>query len=244
MRKLCISFVLAAMLTQASTITEYFDRASFEAAAGSVQVESFTSTSHIPISTGVLNFATNLPEIGLFAGDILSGVTYSTLVDSNSGTSNEFNIDAGGQQFDGGFLDALNLGSFRPLFIAFDNPVKSFGFDTNGSIGGTGQLLQIGSLSWTLNIPLDDTANHFFGFVSSARDIGNAQLSSNGTSSADTYGFAVDNFTFSQDTMLTVPEPGSLSLAAAGVAFFLWFPRVQYVGRILSLKVRESGPRF
>jgi hypothetical protein len=120
-------------------------------------VEDFTSTSHFPIPPGFLNSFTDLPAIGLYPGDILPGVTYSTNVDSNSSSSNEFNIDGGGGGFAGGFLDSLNLGSSRPLTVTSVSPVQGFGFDTNGALGGTTQIVQIGDVSFTLSLPDSDT---------------------------------------------------------------------------------------
>jgi hypothetical protein len=212
----CIVFLATA--ARASTITQYFDSSSFDAAvAGTLMVEDFTAESHFPIPTGVLNSSTYLPAIGLNPGDILPGVTYSTSVDDNSATSNEFNIDGGGGRFVGGFLDSLNLGSNRPLGVTFDSPVRAFGFDTNGSTGGTSQLVTIGEFVLTLSLP-DSSTPMFFGFVSSGPDIGNVSVSSGGTSSGDTYGFAVDNFTFSQEAAPpTVPEANTCVLLLTGM---------------------------
>jgi hypothetical protein len=210
------------MSAEASTITEYFDSGSFGMAAGSVSVETFTSTSHLDIPSGILNSATNLPDIDLLAGDILPGVTYSTVVDGNSATSNEFNIDGAGG-FTGGFLDALNLsGPDRALTVAFDAPVQAFGFETEGQFGGTSQSIQIGTTTLTLSLP-DTDQNFFFGFVSTAADIGGATLTNNGTSNGDIYGFAVDNFTFSAEgaSAPAAPEPGTLALLLAGVGILI-----------------------
>jgi len=218
-----LSIALVAMSGQAGIITEYFDSVSFGLAAGSVSVETFTPTSHLDIPSGILNSATNLPDIGLSAGDILPGVTYSTVVDGNSATRNEFNIDSGGsgQDFSGGFLDSVNFGGpDRLLTVAFDAPVQAFGFETEGQFGGTSQLIQIGTTTLTLSLP-DTDQNFFFGFVSTAADIGGATLTSNGTSNGDIYGFAVDNFTFSAEGAPEVPEPGTLVLLLAGVGILI-----------------------
>ncbi len=140
---LSLAYIGLAMAAQADTITEYFDQDSFDAAvAGPLTVEDFTPTSHFPISTGVLNTLTDLPAIGIYPGDILPGVTYSTNVDSKGASFNEFNIDGGGSGFSGGFLDSLNLLSNRSLTASFDSPVEAFGFDTNGAVGGTSQNIQ------------------------------------------------------------------------------------------------------
>jgi hypothetical protein len=226
---LSLAFICLAPATRADTITEYFDQASFGAAvAGPLTVEDFTSTSHFPIPSGVLNTFTDLPDIGIYPGDILAGVTYSTNVDSNSVSSNEFNIDGGGSGFSGGFLDSLNLGSNRPLTVTFDSPVEAFGFDTNGALGGTSQIIQFGSTLLTLSLPDSDT-EFFFGFVSSSMDISNVTLTSNGTSDGDVYGFAVDNFSFSAEAVSTAPEAGTFVLLLAGLTGLVYFGRTQWL---------------
>jgi hypothetical protein len=230
------------MVAQAGTITEYFDQASFDTAvAGPLTVEDFTSTSHLPISTGVLNTFTNLPDIGIFPGDILAGVTYSTNVDANSSSSNEFNIDGGGGGFTGGFLDSLNLGTNRPLSATFDSPVQAFGFDTIGALGGTSQTIQIGDTLLTLTLPDSDT-EFFFGFVSSSPDISSATLSSDGTSDANIYGFAADNFTFSQEGASGVPEASSFLLLLTGLGSIVYFGRADAIGPE-SRVIYEGAPR-
>jgi hypothetical protein len=47
-------------------------------------------------------------------------------------------------------LDSLNLGSNRPLTIAFDKPVQAFGFNTDGLLGGTSQMIQIGATGFAV----------------------------------------------------------------------------------------------
>jgi hypothetical protein len=238
-----LAIALAAMTAQAGTITEYFDRVSFDIAAGTVTVESFTPTSHLDIPSGILNSSTNLPDIDLLGGDILPGVTYSTVVDGNSASSNEFNIDAGGGGFAGGFLDSLNQNTVRPLTVAFDAPVQAFGFDTEGLFGGTDQTVQIGATTLTLTLPTTN-ANFFFGFVSTAADIGGAVISSNGTSSGNIYGFAVDNFTFSAESAPAIPEPGTLVLLLAGLSILIVGTRLGALSPPESLPERVPDPRF
>jgi hypothetical protein len=158
--RLSLGLVIIVMAAPAGII-EYFDETSFAGAvAGTLTVEDFTSTSHFTIPSGFLNSFTDLPAIGPYPGDILPGVTYSTNVDSNSSSSDEFNIDGGGGGFVGGFLDSLNLGSSRPLTVTFVSPVQGFGFDTNGALGGTTQIVQIGDVSFTLSLP-DSEADFF-----------------------------------------------------------------------------------
>jgi hypothetical protein len=77
----CILLALTILWTgsaKAGLITTYNDRDGFKTALTGVNltVEDFTGPDHFPISTGILNSATNLPEIGLSAGDIQPGVTY------------------------------------------------------------------------------------------------------------------------------------------------------------------------
>jgi hypothetical protein len=76
-----------------AAITDYSDRATFMADTGATTVEDFGTTAHFPISTGILNWQTNLPNIGLTPGTILPGVTYSTQIGTGCCF---FNIDVGG----------------------------------------------------------------------------------------------------------------------------------------------------
>ena len=188
-------------LANALPVTSYTDRPTFEAAIGGPgTLEDFTSTSHYPISTGILNSATNLPEINLYPGDIKPGVTYSTPI----GTSFFFNIDTG-VGYSGGFLDGFyGDDPNRKLTITFDNPVKGFGFDTNFEMGEYFDV-QINFLS---DSPVTQRYNvsgpmEFFGFASTSSDILSAVIGGQGNFS---FAFALDNFEFG-GTATQVPEP-------------------------------------
>jgi hypothetical protein len=86
----------AAWQARAGSVTSYTDRTSFNTAvAVPLTVEDFTSSYHLPITTGVLNSSTNLVVSGgspITPGLIQPGVTYSTPI----GTGDFFNIDFGG----------------------------------------------------------------------------------------------------------------------------------------------------
>jgi len=167
------------------------DRTAFDAAVGSTTLEDFTDSVHFPISTGILNSATNLPEINLFPGDIQPGVTYSTPI----GTGPFFNIDGLGG-FVGGFLDSFTDPEFEPVTITFDNPVAAFGFDINQLMGLSFDItIQftsgpdfVGNFPVTQNISLE-----FFGFQSEQSDIETVIIQGDGTSGLD---YVFDNFAF------------------------------------------------
>ncbi|MBI4460549.1 MAG: hypothetical protein HY648_10895, partial [Acidobacteria bacterium] len=192
LRALGVALLLAGLLPStlsAGTITTYSVRVNFLAAVGSTTVEDFTNTSHFPITTGVLNSSTNLPAIGIAPGDIEPGVTYSAPVPDP--IQNYFNIDAGGG-FPTPFLDSLFPP--RPLTVTFDGPVAAFGFDTNSlmspSFGIT--INFVSGPAYTQTFTVSGSFPVFFGFQSSSADIVSAVINSQSTS----FGFALDNFTF------------------------------------------------
>ncbi len=124
--------LFGALASANAQIITYSNRATFNTAFGSTTVEDFTSNFHFPITTGVLNSATNLVVSSgtpIVPGDIKAGVTYSTPVQAG----NFFNIDAGGG-YVGGFLDSA-VGGTPVLTATFNGPVKAFGFDTNDLMG-------------------------------------------------------------------------------------------------------------
>ncbi len=170
------------------------DRTVFDAAVGSTTLEDFTDNFHFPISTGILNSATNLVVTfgsPILPGDIQPGVTYSMPI----GTGQFFNIDAFGG-FVGGFLDGLKDPEFDPVTIAFDNPVAAFGFDMNQLMGGSFDItIQftsgpdfVGNFPVTQNLSLE-----FFGFQSEQIDIETVIIQGDGTGGFD---YAFDNFAF------------------------------------------------
>lgn len=214
---LLATVIVTSTIAMAGTVTEYTDRTAFNTAVGPVTLEDFTSTDHFPITTGVLNSSTNLPGIGITPGLIQPGVTYTSPV---TGTSNDFNIDAGGG-YVGGFLDSLigDGASTRPLTATFNGPVGAFGFDTN-QLGGASESIVInfsggGSYSTTLN---PGSGLTFFGFQSSAQDITSFVLQYNDPTQ---FGFAMDNFAFTPNGAggggSEVPEPTSVLLVGGGL---------------------------
>ncbi len=170
------------------------DRTAFDAAVGSTTLEDFTDNFHFPISTGILNSATNLVVAfgsPILPGDIEPGVTYSMPI----GTGNFFNIDFGGN-FVGGFLDGLTNPEFDPVTIAFDNPVAAFGFDMNQLMGGSFDItIQFTSApDFVGNFPVTQSSSlEFVGFQSEQIDIETVIIQGDGTAGFD---YAFDNFAF------------------------------------------------
>lgn len=209
MKKLAVSVALAACCiasAQAGSLSVTSDRAAFEAAfSGPFTVEDFGLTSRFPISTGVLNSATNLPSSGIAPGLIQPGVTYTTPV----GNGNFFNIDAGGG-FQGGFLDTVT--GDRLLTITFDHPVAAFGFDTNALSPSLRVLVNFSDgTTQTYATPVSQMT--FVGFTGIGARITSAVV---GDLANNTFSFAVDNVTFSPAA--TVPEPAGTALMLAGLA--------------------------
>ena len=193
----------------ASNITVYADRVSFDAAVGSTTTENFLDTSHLLISSGILNQFTN--EAGINPGDIQPGVTYSTPI----GTGLFFNIDAGpGSGYTGGFLDGIRSGDPSPLTITFDTPVSAFGFDTNIRMGTDFDL----TINFTQGADFDadfvvmnSSDMEFFGFQSDFSDITSVVIQGYGDVSLN---FALDNFSFGGTA---VPVPAALWLFGSGL---------------------------
>lgn len=188
-----------AWTARAGTITTFFNRSAFQDAAPLQAVEDFTGSTHFPISTGVLNSETNLPEIGLFPGMIEPGVTYSTPI----GESFFFNIDSGGGYPDGGFLDGFETDREVTMVFHMNDPgvartIYGFGFEI-GSLGATDFDVKVkfadGS-EQAFNYPYPESTE-FFGFLSDAQDIASVVVGCNN----GFFGFDFDNFTY--DTVRT-----------------------------------------
>jgi hypothetical protein len=115
--------------SQASSITAFTDRPTFDTAVGATTTEAFGPNQCFPL-TAPLN---NSSSYGcLPAGTIQPGATYSAPV--VPGLS--FNIDTG-PSFPTPFLDSLLLGrGSAPLTVTFDTPAAALGFDTNSHIDG------------------------------------------------------------------------------------------------------------
>ena len=228
-RPMILVLALASILGSpavAGSITNFSSRSAFQTAVGGpVTVETFTSSFHYPISTGVLNSATNL-VVGsgtpILPGDIQPGVTYSTAI----GSGNFFNIDLGGSgSLPGGFLDGFDRVGSPVLTTTFAGPVSGFGFDTN-SFMGTLVSIDIKFASgpdFTGVFSVAQSQNiQFFGFLSDSKDITSAQILGIGPF----FAFALDNFTFSStDPVNPVPEPATVGMAgtAAVVGLVVWF---------------------
>jgi hypothetical protein len=202
--------VLASISGEAeASIVDYFDRATFTAATDAISVEDFTLSAHFPISTGILNAATNLA--GITPGTILPVVTYSTPV----GIGNFFNIDFGGG-FSGGFLDTVT--GPRTLTVTFDVAQSAFGFDANALMGDFAVAITTGSGTTTQTFSAGGPSPTFFGFSDTSADITSLTIAG----SNPTFGFAIDNFTYNANLTSAVPEPSiwvMMILGFVGVGF-------------------------
>lgn len=197
-------------LANAGTITTFTNRATFNGAVGATTIENFTDTGHFPITTGILNSFTNLVVANgspITPGLIQPGVTYSTPI----GTGNFFNIDTGGG-FTGGFLDSLGLS--QSLTVTFTGPVRAFGFDTNALIPGLNIGISFSSSPGFVSNFNFITGPQFFGYQSDAQDIASVLISS----TSGSFGFALDNFTFTEPGVSGVPEPSTVSMIGAAMA--------------------------
>ncbi len=223
----CVLALLGAFFVNreavAGNITVYTDRSSFDTAMNvPLSVEDFTSGTHYPITTGVLNSKTNFtPANGtpIKPGDILPGVTYSTPIPpSPFNKDNFFNIDSdGGKYFQGGFLDSSIGGvpTGGALTTAFDNPIAGFGFDTSPEMGTTLTIsitFKSGPDYTNNSLSINTSGLTFFGFVSDATDIVSATMYGNDSE----HSFAIDNFTFPVSAA-SVPEPSSIVGASLAV---------------------------
>lgn len=192
----------------AGIISTYSDRTTFDNAIGTSTIEDFTDSLHYPLSSGVLNSSST--EAGLVAGDIESGVTYSTTI----GTGNFFNIDAGGG-YTGGMLDSIQ--GDHELTITLDNSISAFGFDTNQLMGSLFDIVINFSSgdSTSLQFSVAQSTNmEFFGFQSSLSDIDSVLISGN----HQTFNFIIDNFAFGASSSINVPEPSIIALLGFGLA--------------------------
>jgi len=206
-----IMAAIAAVTPSQAAITVYTDRAEFTAATGIGLVETFTDDLHFPIN-GILNSTTT--EAGLAEGDILPGVTYSTVPGSL------FLINSG-EDFEGGFLDSLYPYDPGALTFSFDSLQSGFGFDTNVYMDRF--IITIfsddGILFTEAFAPQNSASLQFFGFASSEDNIRSAVLS---PESLRDFNFALDNFTFNGLIPIVtssgppVPEPATWALLISG----------------------------
>ena len=208
---LLLSLALAGSSLGQVVITPFTDVNAFTSALNGapVTVEDFTSTSHFPLTDAKLDSTTNLPGIGLFAGMIQPGVTYSTAM----GTGVFFNIDAGAS-FTGGFLDTVTGNG--PLTATFNGTVSAFGYDTATTMGSTFALTIYFSdaTPYTGTFAITSTTPTFYGFQSTRSNITSLVLL--GTDL--TFSFAIDNFRFTNSNVFAVPEPGTAPLLGLGLA--------------------------
>lgn len=179
---------LGTTVARAGSVTTYNNSGAFDAAIGvPVSVEDFTSTYHFPLP-GPLNSSTNLPGIGLFAGDILPGVNYTVPVYTGNDI---FNIDGSGG-YTGGFLDGLGTyvgNAHEAETTTFDALSGGFAFFTNDLMG-----------AFTVTVNFDDgpsavynyDGSGYYGFVSSSADITSMSV----IGSSTVFNFDFDNFTF------------------------------------------------
>jgi hypothetical protein len=199
--------------SQASSITAFTDRPAFGTAVGATTTETFGPSQCFPL-TAPLN---NASSYGcLPAGIIQPGATYSAPI--VPGLS--FDIDTG-PSFPTPFLDSLLLGrGSAPLTVTFDTPAAALGFDTNSILMGSSFTILFnfvsGSSSLTPSVPAGSGPD-FFGFQSSAADIQSVVIT--GTDPTF-FGFGLDNFSFSNTSVVTsAPEPGLFPLVSAALVF-------------------------
>lgn len=195
-------------------VTVYRDRPAFESAVGPVQVETFTDSAHFPISSHILNAATDeVVQVGtpIRPGDILPGVTYQRLGAFDQPFA--LNIDANGQGMQGGFLNGMHGFASDPgLTVLFDKPLSAFGFDTNLFMGNAFTVIfEQGGVLFRQRFPVSSFDYTFFGFVSDQADIASVLIEGLGNY---TFRFGLDNFT------VAIPEAPMTALW--GSALCLW----------------------
>lgn len=193
-----LTALVQTQLAQALLITVNNDRLNFESSYSSVIVEDFGTTTHFPITSGVLNSSTN--EAGIAPGDIVDGVTFSTQI----GSGYFFNIDCCAV---GPFLDSVT--GNNTLTVTFDVAQAGIGFDTTTFMSAFVITINFSDGSSYTN---SFSGNGFFGFSSNLTDIDSLEI--DGTAG---FPFAVDNFTFT-DATASVPEPASIALLGLGLA--------------------------
>lgn len=246
----CLAAVVLAVAcmsspARADLITTFTDRTTFTNTVGAVTVETFGTTPYVSVSTGVLNSTTSIASIGLPAGTVQAGVTYSTPVSSTNPYF--FNIDSGGPPgFTGGFLDRLGDAPSQAtgLTATFTGAVQAFGFDASNFMGSTlNMLIRFAngtSQTSTYNIPAATTTTSGGtggpggGPGSGPGGTGGGtttttvnpffgfRSSAQDIVSATLWGtgeptivFAIDNFTFTTPATAAVPEPSSMALCAS-----------------------------
>lgn len=208
----CI-LILFFALAQAGVVTQSSDKASFDAAAGSVLVDTFGTDPHYncggigaPInSTSVL--PCSFMGSPIYPGLIQPGVTYSAI--DMSGLIN-FDVNILSGYAHNPVLSILSTG--QGIIAEFTHPVSAVGFlaltayahDVTATFSFAGGGTQtIGPLSIS-------GASTFFGFTSPASDIRKVTL----TNSLGK--LFVDNFTFSAPS--AVPEPALFAPVGLAVA--------------------------
>lgn len=206
LRAISLGSILATTIW-AGTITTYTDRTSFNAVAGAVNVETFGGGTFNPIPDGTIASGATLGGY-----TFVPGVTYSTPVPAHVIMTIDYCPSCG---FDGVYLDVIGFNNVAsgPLAATFDAPVGAFAFDTD-NLGGGEEFVTINFASdpeYSTTFEVTSLApTQFFGFQSDAQDITSVVVGYTNVSGGVNYGFAVDNFTFS-DTA-SAPEPASLVL--------------------------------
>jgi hypothetical protein len=101
---------------------------------------------------------------------------------------------------------------------SLNSPGAAFGFDTNLEMGTSFNLV----INFTAGPPFGQNyavpgtfGMTFYGFRSNASDINSVQIQGCGNS---TFGFALDNFSFTSEAISTIPEPTSLFLLGTGLS--------------------------
>lgn len=187
--------VLAGVPASAATFTKYTARTAFEAAAGSVAVETFNSyQADVDFSNKSIDFgAFRLVHSRNFGGD-------KALIDAPpvaSGLNGTTQVQAG--------LAGLGANRYAELVIEFAAPVTAFAANFGSGSAGTVYFEVLGE-----NFSQTVSGDGFFGFRSETAFTRVVLKPRNGSA----FNITMDNLTFSVPA--GVPEPASWAMMIAG----------------------------
>ena len=199
MKTAALAFAIALLpcLSSAATVT-FTDRATFEAAAGTVTTQDFESQT---VGTNLQNVTTDLGDFSLSVVSIFGGSF--NLID-------QFGLN----DPNGSIYASIGLGGGETMTLLFDSAITSFGADF-GALNDFVQRSQFEVLGDILLAPILSGEASFFGFTS---DTAFTSLTIRGLSPSD--GFGIDNITYS---VAAIPVPATLPLLAGGLGLLaLW----------------------
>jgi hypothetical protein len=195
------AFVLSAISVAADASAATFtDRAAFNAAAGTVKVETFESSPIVgTVDTGAV-------QIISFADFKVGSTPVATKLLATDHYFGAFNTTPGGARYLYIDTDVGLLGSMA--VFAFNSPIRAIGFDYT-SFGEPGSTFNLTVQGTTYAIAPNANANAsgFWGYTSTT-DFSNFSF----TASTDS-GYAFDQVTYTG----VVPEPQSVALLAFGM---------------------------